>query len=326
MDSNFNSKLGDQFSSYLQFKRSLGYQFSTGERLLRQLDRFVEESFPDSEVLSEEIVHSWGFPEGSTSLPQTLNKRLALLTDLGKFLHIENEHTYVLSKKTRYANEQAFPCRILTEEEVVALFSAADAYGKNASVYTGITLSVMLRLLYATGLRPGEVMRLRTSHFNYDKKELLIIESKGLYSRRIVIGNDLASLLARYIAATGAPGVSDELYLFTANGDRSKMLQSSWLNKRLKKLCSDVNLKKPYPRSYDFRHTFITTRILKWIQTGEDINVKLPFLKIFVGHKSINDTWYYFKLIPEHTFMLDSLKESSNSIIPDVDEDAYEQR
>lgn len=81
----------------------------------------------------------------------------------------------------------------------------------------------------------------------------------------------------------------------------------------------------PYPRPYDFRHTFITTRILKWVEQGIDINIMLPFLKVFVGHSSINDTWYYFKLIPQHANTLsERYSTTNNKIIPEVLEDTYD--
>jgi integrase len=49
----------------------------------------------------------------------------------------------------------------------------------------------------------------------------------------------------------------------------------------------------------DFRHSFITLRLLQWHKQGVDLSLKAQFLQAFVGHNRLEDTLYYFRLVPE---------------------------
>ena len=48
----------------------------------------------------------------------------------------------------------------------------------------------------------------------------------------------------------------------------------------------------PKPRVYDFRHTFATECICRWMREGRDIDAMLPFLSAYMGHARFEDTVY----------------------------------
>lgn len=241
MASQFKSKLADSFSSYIELKHALGYKFVTGEKLLIRLDSFIKEHFPSSDTLTEDIVQAWGFAWTSSVSPQTQNKRLALLTDLGIFLKLENENTFVLDRQKRFAADKSFTCKILTEDEVIKIFTEADNY-RDKTLYGGVTLSVVLRLMYITGIRPGEALKLKLNNFISERYEIDIEESKSFKSRRIVISEELCQLINKYLFVTGASRHSDEMFLFTISGDRSEQVPSRWLYDRLHTLCKRASV------------------------------------------------------------------------------------
>ena len=77
---------------------------------------------------------------------------------------------------------------------------------------------------------------------------------------------------------------------------------SSWLNDNWQAIRSDLKLNVTcgnLPRLYDFRHTFATHRLYQWMQEGQDLNVKLPYLSAYMGHVQLSDTYYYIHLVPE---------------------------
>ena len=53
----------------------------------------------------------------------------------------------------------------------------------------------------------------------------------------------------------------------------------------------------PKPRVYDFRHTFATECICRWMREGRDIDAMLPFLSAYMGHARYRTAWE--KLLPE---------------------------
>jgi len=53
------------------------------------------------------------------------------------------------------------------------------------------------------------------------------------------------------------------------------------------------------PRLHDLRHTFAVKTLLRWYQTGVDVERHLPELATYLGHKHVNDTYWYISAVPE---------------------------
>lgn len=59
------------------------------------------------------------------------------------------------------------------------------------------------------------------------------------------------------------------------------------------------NSEYKHVRLYDFRHTFATRTITKWIEQNEDVNAKLFLLSTYMGHNHPEDTFWYLSSTPE---------------------------
>jgi integrase/recombinase XerD len=46
------------------------------------------------------------------------------------------------------------------------------------------------------------------------------------------------------------------------------------------------------------RHSFAVGALLRWYENGEDVQVALPRLAMYMGHISIASTAYYLRLMP----------------------------
>jgi integrase/recombinase XerD len=53
-----------------------------------------------------------------------------------------------------------------------------------------------------------------------------------------------------------------------------------------------------FPRLHDMRHSFAVGALLRWYENGEDVQVALPRLAMYMGHISIASTAYYLRLMP----------------------------
>lgn len=47
------------------------------------------------------------------------------------------------------------------------------------------------------------------------------------------------------------------------------------------------------------RHHFAYANMNRWLKEGKDINVMLPYLMKYMGHQEIENTLYYFHLVPD---------------------------
>jgi integrase len=73
------------------------------------------------------------------------------------------------------------------------------------------------------------------------------------------------------------------------------------------------------PRLYDLRHSFATHRLYQWMKNGEDLNTKLPYLSIYMGHKSLTETFHYIHLVPGMFETMSGFQyRSATDIFPEV--------
>jgi integrase len=50
---------------------------------------------------------------------------------------------------------------------------------------------------------------------------------------------------------------------------------------------------------HDFRHRFAIETLLTWYRSGEDAERRLPVLSTYLGHVSIENTYWYLTACPE---------------------------
>jgi integrase/recombinase XerD len=55
----------------------------------------------------------------------------------------------------------------------------------------------------------------------------------------------------------------------------------------------------PGPRLHDFRHRFAVQTMIDWYRSGEDVERRLPILSAFLGHVSVDSTYWYLTEHPE---------------------------
>jgi len=56
----------------------------------------------------------------------------------------------------------------------------------------------------------------------------------------------------------------------------------------------------PGVRVYDLRHRFASAVLLRWLDRGQSLGVKLAYLRAYMGHSSLSETAYYIHLLPEN--------------------------
>jgi integrase len=52
------------------------------------------------------------------------------------------------------------------------------------------------------------------------------------------------------------------------------------------------------PRPYDFRHHFAYANLERWMAQGMDVAAMLPYLSTYMGHATVESTYYYIHTSP----------------------------
>jgi integrase len=158
-------------------------------------------------------------------------------------------------------------------------------------------------VLYCTGLRFGEALRLRIRDVDLRRRVLFIAESKGR-SRWTPFHGSLGVELTRYFRArTQFVGrrAQPEDYVFVG-ANRCRLPKSTaWGT--LSGLYRHAGLKpstgRVGPRPCDLRHTFAVHRLTRWYRQGVDLHGRLPWLSAYLGHVDLLGTETYLTATPE---------------------------
>lgn len=317
MINNFKSSLGPRIKDFFEYKRQLGFVYSSQEYLAHNLDCFISVYFGDAKILTKEIVDSWLESEEKQFACGTMNLRFSFLRQLGQFLAMTDGESYILPSSYRARIERKPDARILTYEEIKLIFDTVDAFSSKLPL-VDLSISVIVRLLYATGIRPGEICRLKRSDYSSINSCfcLHIAKSKSYCGRYIPLSDELSNMMNRYLKATS--DMPSDSFLFSKSFTTNDPLTTDLILERIRAACKIAGISKPYPRTYDFRHTYITLRIMQWYQDNENLKSKLFYLKTFVGHEHLTDTFYYFKFTPQVLSSFNASQSALERLIPEV--------
>lgn len=301
----FQSSLANDAIRYIALKQALGRRFENSAGVLSHLDTFLHGSGDPSPDLTATTFGQWA----QTLLHLSSNTKLARMRVVRNFCLYRRR----LAPNCFVPDPSQFPksCPLLrpyifSESEVARLLGHCDSLpeepNRSPLRWAGTRLAIIL--LYATGLRRGELFRLTPQDYDSVAKTLLIRASKFHKSRLLPLPDDLANelnghLLVRNRAYPSAQA-SEPLLWSPYGGDRA--YTGTWLRANLGLLFDLAGIKKGdgrQPRIHDFRHSFALNALIRWYRAGVDVQAKLPLLATWLGHVSILSTYHYLHFIDD---------------------------
>ncbi|PYS50258.1 MAG: site-specific tyrosine recombinase XerD [Acidobacteria bacterium] len=172
--------------------------------------------------------------------------------------------------------------RFLTEEEIERLLAAPDV-----STDEGLRDRAMLELMYATGLRVSEVVKLKRADVNLDAG-LVSCYGKGSKERRVPIGKSASLWLQKYIGVSARAGRANNPYLFLNSSGAPMTRTQAWAI--VKRYASRAGLERVSPHT--LRHSFAT----HLLQRGADSRS----VQALLGHSDISTTQIYTHITDRH--------------------------
>lgn len=313
----FSSVFAERFSAFLEYRVARGFKRETYLRHLIKFDRWCLEKHSGETSLTRELVHDW-IDDDSASANE-ISHRAAAMRQVGRYLGALGEDAYILPDKYAPTKSRSVPY-VFTDTELTALFSAIDTLApkKNEPFLTEMA-PTLFRLTYTCGLRPNEARELLTENVNLGSGEILITQTKLNKDRIVVMSDDMLELAVKYdqrrrIFANGS------IYFFpSASGGA---LKSDTINSALNKAWSNAELPGKYPRTirvYDLRHRFASACLNRWLDNGENLMAMLPFLREFMGHRTLSETAYYVHILPENIVKSSAIDwDRFNGMFPEV--------
>ncbi len=157
-------------------------------------------------------------------------------------------------------------------------------------------------MLYCTGLRFGEAVRLRLQDVDLVRGTLFITTSKGR-ARWVPCHRSLIRELRRYLAARTAiarrAGPEDSFFVSGSGAALSRRMASHTVSYLLREAGLKPTKGRVGPRPYDMRHAFAVHRLTRWYRAGVDLHSRLPWLSAYMGHDDLLGTETYLTATPQ---------------------------
>lgn len=285
--------------SYLKQRRELGYELVIEGRSLHQFALFAEEQHVVPPLLLSHALNWANLASSKSSI--AIARRLSLLRSFFRYLKTIWPDTPIIPTKLVGPTHRRLPPYIFSEIEVVRLMNATKTLAPTSAL-RAITIRTLIGLLAATGIRPGEAIRLNRQAVDLTNAEFTIFQSKGWSQRFVPLTTSTVDALRIYerIRARQVPSSpSDAFFLLTESRplDIRSADYAFGLLRKMVGLVDSINGRNP--RLYDLRHTFVCRRVLKWYEAGENVDALMPHLSRYLGHKKVSDTYWYLSAIPE---------------------------
>lgn len=292
----FNSILAPYINGLLAEKRSLGFDYHTEALILARFDRYCSEGDLDTLNVTKSFLDGW-CTQTDTEGFSNQSKRITVIRQL--MLYMISLGIAVCLPKSNGRREILLP-HIFTQEELLALFHEADSYEplsrRPADMRLAKEYMVLFRLLYCCGLRNSEGCGIATEQVDLTGGILTILDSKGNKDRLVYMADDLTGLCKEYfeyLCDTLSyhpkwffPGKNPEKPLRNTTVDR--VFNRFWSKTPFAVSCNNK------PTVHDLRFSFVTDRINLWVMEGIDTDVMMPYLQKYLGHKNLQDSYYYY--------------------------------
>lgn len=267
--------------------------------------------------LTTELAVRWaGLPENASG--SHLARRLDAVRGFARYRYIFDSVTEIPPCDVfGPAYRRKMPCIFSLSELAVLLQEARRLTPENS--LRPQTYSTYFGLLACTGLRNGEARRLTLADVDFQRELLHVRETKFRKSRLLPLHDSTLQVLKSYARLRDRffPIARSDSFFVTLRGTAlSYPAVYSTFSQLREQLNGTGRTGRRLPRIHDLRHTFACRRLLQWHQQGVDVNHAIASLSTYLGHASINDTYWYLTGIPELLALAGSRFEQFTSSDP----------
>nr|WP_302137202.1 tyrosine-type recombinase/integrase [uncultured Schaedlerella sp.] len=321
----FTSGLKKYMADFIEQKHAMGFPYTDGERITANFDAFCAAHYPDCSTITKEMGLHWAAMRENEGR-KNIATRVGVVRELARFMQREGMEAYIIPSDYGKNPAQRYTPHIFTDGELAAVFHAADNLPVSSRDCTcHLVAPVLFRLLYCCGLRPSEGRLAKRKNIDLDHGIILIPESKGHKDRIVAMPDDMVLLCRKYDALMRSM-YPDSEYFFPSSRKRPSFCHH-WVSNTLWRCWNNAGLgdySGNAPRPYDFRHTFATKTLYRWLKEGRSLDSCLPYLSAYMGHARFEHTAYYIHLVPEFFPQMSQMDFNRFSeLIPEVPHEIY---
>lgn len=293
------NSLRESVHDYLTMRRNLGFKLHEAGKLLPAFVTFMEQR--RASYITSQLALAWA-QQPLTVQPAEWARRLSIVRTFAR-------HRSATDPRTQIPPEGLLPYRpkrarpyLYSDKEIKSLLRAALSLPARAGLRPW-TYHCLFGLLTVTGLRLGEARNLELRDVDLKTGVLTIRNAKFGKSRLIPIHASTRRVLAAYLERRDRRWAARQVSSYLLVSNRGTRLDNKDIHRTFYALSRQIGLRGQSdshgPRIHDLRHRFAVMTLLRWYQSGEDVERRLPILSAYLGHVHISDTFWYLSAWPE---------------------------
>jgi integrase len=292
----FCSPLAEAMEEFVACKRMRGYDYTKQAGTLSYFDRFLaaDGDRVDARGLAVNTLRRYAATTGHLQA-ESRRTRLASLREFSGWWQARCPGSAILPRDIlprHPCRERFFP---ITPRQIADLMAAATAV-LPADPMRRRSVSTLIGLLYATGLRIGEALKLTPRDIAPDGSTLHVLKGKFGKERLVPLSPSTYAALTGCLAVCrqhANRGDTSPLFLAAAGA----ALTHGQVHGDFRRLCRHCGVwGDPPPRLHDLRHNYACRCLALWREAGMDIDALLPILATAMGHANPLSTQRYLHL------------------------------
>ena len=314
------SPVAPYIDGLIKEKHANGYKYSSEELVLNRFDRYCNDNGLDSTDITRSFLGGW-MEKTDSEGEFNHGKRISCVRQLLLFMATCGMQVYIPHDFCHF--KRALP-HIFDQEEIVDFFSVVDSnevpeFRPDYERRLVQEYKLLFRWYLCCGLRNSEAAGIRTEDVDLDNGILTIMNSKGCKDRLVYLPEDLIKSSRKYYVWLKETLGAYPEYFFPskdpvrplANTQVDNIFTRLWQRTRY----AGCNNK---PTVHDFRFTFVVMRMNLWAEQGLDLQVMMPYLSRYLGHKTTKETFYYYFLVQDAYKTVEKKDTIADSVIPEV--------
>lgn len=291
-----------QVDSYLCYSRVLGVGYEGMERILRQLGRYLaQQGAPD---LNGPLYESWRHSRHTLHANSRRKEELAVRRFC--LYRTRSQPQFFVPSADSIPRRRPYTRPVIVEPEQIArMLAAADRLrGRDNSPLHAAVGRIATVLLYTSGLRCGELLRLTLEDLEDSGSVVRIVEAKFHKSRLVPLSETAQMQVRSYLkqrALFALDSPERGPFLFNRYGGSIRPYSASGLHRLIDRLFEAADVRDHEgraPRLHDLRHSFAVQSLIRSYRSQGDPQSWLPKLAMYMGHVSIASTMHYLTFVP----------------------------
>jgi site-specific recombinase XerD len=300
----YTSVFAPFIDNFISEKELYGYKVTQLKWMLLEFDKFFTQTSKKETFITSKDIKNWAATR-TCDKPNTLYQKYCAMADFCHYMCLLGYECYIPRRpKKRYSN---YTPTIFTHEQMRTIFSVCDnlTMKEHHAQSIMIILPALIRVLYSTGIRISEALSVLNKDVDFDRKVIVLNNTKNRCQRLAPINETLEQVLRQYIAYRNripAPGVGnpDSHFFVSATGRPcSRRTVLTYFHRVIETCGIPRRCDQRGPMVHEIRHSAAVHSLIKLTQTEVDLYCSLPLLATYMGHKKVLDTETYVRLTQE---------------------------